>query len=51
MSILFENRIFKIENNQNKRLNSVNEFRKFIFEKEINLKKRFKRVKEENRRF
>ena len=51
MSISFKNRIFEIENNQNKRLNNVNEFRKFIFKRKINLKKRFKCVKEENRRF
>ena len=44
MSILFKNRIFEIENNQNKRSNSVNEFREFILKKKINLKKRFKRV-------
>ena len=48
MSISFKNRIFKIENNQNKRLSNVNEFRRFIFKKEINLKKRFKCVKEKN---
>ena len=51
MSVLFKNRTFKIENNQNRRLNNVNEFRKFIFKKKINLKERFKRVKEKNRRF
>ena len=51
MSISFKNRIFEIENNQNKRLNSVNEFRGFIFKRKINLKERFKCVKEKNRRF
>ena len=51
MSISFENQIFKIENNQNKRLNKVNEFRKFIFEKKISLKKRLKRIKKKNRYF
>ena len=50
MLISFENRTFKIENNQNKRLSSVNEFREFIFKEEINLKERLKRVKEKNRR-
>ena len=50
MSISFKNRIFKIENNQNRRLSSVSEFREFIFKKEINLKERLKCVKK-NRRF
>ena len=35
----------KIENNQTKHSNNINEFRKFISKKKINFKKRFKRVK------
>ena len=48
MSILFENRMFKIEDNQNRRLNNVNKFREFIFKKKINLKKRLKCVKKKS---
>ena len=43
--------MFKIENKQDRRLSNVNEFRKFIFKRKINLKERLKCVKKKNRRF